>query len=316
MRLHVRVALAASILLALAAAACGQPVATGGGASVPVAPVDVSILGVTCDGGSFPQFESLAADAVLVRATRCLYGKERVSGDGEWATIVAQEATSGLDVLAIALRLPSPTTVNEECRGEFAPVVITVTDAAGRQFAPAIPHQCSGPRPEVVAAINGLQWTTTKTSRIQRVRTELEVTTGCDGTWKPVIALIATGGPGEPRSTVDTTPRPLTVCRYKISTNADAALKLSDGRELHAGELVSSSPLDSPAAASLLQAVAAAPPADKNCQPAEVGFAVVSDHGWGGQWVAIELSGCYRASVGFEDPLRQLDAATVARLLP
>ena len=39
----------------------------------------------------------LPADAVLVRATRCLYEERDVPGDGSWAFLIEERADSGLD---------------------------------------------------------------------------------------------------------------------------------------------------------------------------------------------------------------------------
>jgi hypothetical protein len=307
----VRVGLAGIAALLTLVAGCANALPHTLPIILPAAPgLDIVTLGVPCDNGPLPQFIALPADAVLVGATRCIERTERVPGDGEWSVMDHQEITAGLDELTAALRLPSPAGTQELC-AESAPVVITVTDSTGHSFAPAVPHECMNPLPEVVSTITSLAWTSTATTPIARVRTELEVTTGCDESWKPVIGFLATGGQAEPPSTVDVTPRPMMVCRYEISP--EWTVPLGD-QVLHAGRLTGGSTLDSAAAGELLAAVAAAPPADQSCRPAEVPFAMVTPAKDHGPRIAIELTGCYRAAVGFE-PLRQLDAALVTRLL-
>jgi hypothetical protein len=100
-----------------------------------------------------PLLTPLAADTVLVSATRCLFHAEIVTGDGEWLMRVEQEATTGLDTLATALRLPSQGPVEgQACRAiGYVPIVITVTDTAGRQVHPAVPQDaCGAPIDEAV----------------------------------------------------------------------------------------------------------------------------------------------------------------------
>ena len=283
---------------------------------------DPTALGIPCDDGPYPQWDAPpAADVVVVRATRCINRTEHVPGDGEWDVRYEQEATAGLEAYAAALRLPDVAveTTQEPDGGErlgcdqaSAPIVITLTDSAGRQYVPRIPHRCGNPLPAVLDAIAALPWADTATRRLAQLRTELSLTSGCDDWWKPTIGLIATGGPGEPAPTLDPTPRPLLVCRYEI--RFDHPIKFNDDWTLHPGELVSASTVDDSTAAELLTAVLAAPPAAP-CEPDEASFAIVRPTDVPTPWVAVELDGCYRAAIGFEDHLRQLDPALVTRLL-
>lgn len=282
-------------------------------------------LGIPCDDGPYPQWDDPpAADVVVVRATRCISRIEHVPGEGEWEVRHEQEATTGLEAYAATLRLPDEPveTVTQEpddwagerlnCDQAIAPIVITLTDRAGRQYVPRIPHQCGTPLPAVLDAIAALTWTDTATRPLRQLRTELSVTSGCEDWWKPTIGYIATGGQGEPAPKPDTTPRPLLVCRYEI--RFDNPVEFNDEWILHAGELVSASTLDAAAAAELLTAVVAAPPA-ASCEPDEASFAIVRLTEVPAPWVAVELEGCYRAAIGFEDHLRQLDPALVTRML-
>jgi hypothetical protein len=279
-------------------------------------------LGLTCDDGPFPQWDAPpGADVVVVRATRCINRIEHVPGDGEWEIRYEQEATIGLEALATALRLPDvPVTDQPDsalvedvpCDTATAPIVITLTDSTGRRYVPRIPHKCGDPLPAVIDAIKALAWTDTATRPLARLRSELAVTSGCEDEWKPAIGAAAAGLPGEPAEELDPTPRPLLACRYEI--RFDQPIPFTDGITLHGAELVGASTVDASAAAELLTAVLAAPPAGA-CEPDEVSFAVVRPADVPAPWVAVELEGCYRATIGFEGQLRQLDAALVTRLL-
>ncbi len=282
-------------------------------------------LGIPCDDGPYPQWDDPpAADVVVVRATRCINRIERVPGEGEWDVRHEQKATTGLAAYAAALRLPDDPveSVTQDpdawagerltCDQAIAPIVITLTDSTGRLYVPRIPHRCGTPLPAILDAIAALTWTDTATRPLAQLRTELSLTSGCDDWWKPTIGYIATGGQGEPAPKLDTTPRPLLVCRYEI--RFDDPVKFNDDWILHAGELVSASTVGAAAAAELLMAVDAAPPAG-SCEPDEASFAIVRTTEVPDPWVAVELDGCYRAAIAFEDHLRQLDPALVTRLL-
>jgi hypothetical protein len=214
--------------------------------------------------------------------------------------------------LAEALRLPSEQAgPNLMCPAiAYAPIIISVTDDRGRPFQPAIPTMaCGAPRREVTDAITAMPWITVETTRTHQVRSELELTSGCSGTWKPVIAIAAIEH-GAGNSTVDTTAREMRVCRYDVGTQP--SLDMGGGITLHDGVLASASTLDADRAGELLAAIAAAPPA-ADCLLAESPFAVLySDNG---PWLTIELGGCYRALTDNGSDLRQLDAEVVAGLL-
>ena len=121
---------------------------------------------------SFPPTTTLPADAVLVSATRCIHPTQVVSGDGEWLMRIEQKATSGLDALAAALRLPS----QEPSPGQVCPaighvpIIITVTDTTGRSIHPEVPKDsCGAPLVAAVNAIAALSWTDVSTTKVQQV---------------------------------------------------------------------------------------------------------------------------------------------------
>jgi hypothetical protein len=324
-------ALGLGLALALLATGCATPGSTqpgsdpaGGNGQANDAGPAVDLPGSAvpapqqCSPAPPPQ-ATVEPGTVLVRATRCVFDSERVPGDGEWMRRVDQEATTGLMALANALRLPSEQPgkgPNIACPAiAYLAIVLHLTDATGREFQPTIPHnQCGMPLPAVTQAIEALTWTTTATTRVSRQRTELEVTSGCAGGWKPVIALTASErGAGRGMSTVDTTGRELRVCRYELDADPNQSLEV-DGNTYYVGKLASASTLDVNAAHELLTAVAQAPAVTGTCSPNQSPFAVVYAADRAGPMWTIETSGCYRADAG-DGPLRQLDGALVNRLL-
>jgi hypothetical protein len=310
--------LAAVLVLVTALGGCARPQVVNSDLGVAGDAARGGPYGVPCDASSgvattsLPPEQPLTDGATLTLATRCILTTERVPGDGEWSVRQDQQATTGLDALAAALRLPSQeNTAALPCPLiGYAPIVITVTEDGGRRFRPRIPHQaCGAPRTEVTDAITALPWTTTTSTRLAQARTELEVTSGCSGMRKPIIAMMAPQGPGRTqRSTVDATARQLRVCRYKVG---DAEMGLVGGVMLHAGVLVGASTLQPDQAQQLLAAVEAAPPAGP-CATPESPFAEIDDNTLE---LTVELGGCYRALAAVDNGLRQLDGALVTRLL-
>lgn len=259
-----------------------------------------------------PPTEPLPAEAVLVLATRCVHTVERVPDEGEWMVRTDQEATTGLDALAEALRVPSePRDENQMCLAiAYAAIILTVTDATGRQFHPTVPTtSCGAPLPVATDAIAALPWTTIGTARVHQLRRDLESTSGCPGEYKAMIALTAAETRIDTRlSIVDSTPRPLDVCRFEVSAEGAA-----DRGEYDVGELVAASTLDPAAAHELLVAVATASPAQPCSEPSS--FVVINEAGGGALELMVEVDGCYRATVGAENYVRQLDPDLVTRVL-
>jgi hypothetical protein len=257
--------------------------------------------------------EPVPAGTELVSATRCIHETERVPGDGEWIVRIDQEATAGLDALAAALATPSETAgPAQPCSlMAYAPITITVADATGRQFHPAIPTTaCGAPMKVATDAIVALPWSTVARTRVAPARSELEITSGCPSGYKAMVALVAAEGTGgAQRFSLDTTPRPLSVCRFAIRPGAAEAAARG---ELYGGDLVAASTLDPAAAGELLTAIDAAPSGAPEC--AEPSSFVVLNEADGRQLeVIVEVDGCYRAMVGSD--VRQLDPELVTRLL-
>lgn len=316
----------AAVAVLLASSGCARTIDWDAMPAAPEADYANGPYGDDCDAASAdppaqdprrllegPATEPVPADAVLVSATRCIVELERVPGDGEWSVRVEQEATTGLDELAVALRAPSESSrPNQLCPAiGYLPIVITLTDATGRQFHPTIPTTaCGAPLKVATDAIAALPWTTVARTRIAQVRTELVVSSGCPSEYKAMVALFAAeGDAGAIRHPVDSTPRPLRVCRFTVTP--DAAVAASRG-QLSGGTLVAASTLDADAAHELLTALDAAPDPTTRC--AVPSSFVVLDEGNGYSLdIMIEVDGCYRALVGGD--IRQLDRDLVTRLL-
>jgi len=279
--------------------------------------------GSDCDSGGNPMMTPapltpLPADAVLVKATRCLFEPRTVAGDGEWLTRLEQEATAGLDGLAAALRLPSRKAVAGQLCDlvAYAPIVITVTDTAGRQFHPQVPYgACAEPLRAATDAIAALSWMTVGTTKIRQTRSELEVSSGCPNGWKPTIPMTADGS-GTQVTEVNATARELRVCRFDLDPDPSNVITLGEtGRSYRMGKLAIASTMDAAAGGELLAAVAKAPRASGACAQPEAPFAVVHPVDGSPLWVTVERGGCSRALIDGENYLRQLDAALVSRLI-
>lgn len=318
------------LVVAFGVAGCARPgtlVGGDGGGSVGSGQAQDGGLPVVADGmdcasnGDYtqppPPVTPLPVDAVLVSASRCRFDPTAVPGDGEWLTRVEERADTGLVALAAALRLPSEQPkANQVCPDiGYFPVIITVTDSTGRAIHPELPHKaCGGPLKAAAAAVEAVPWKTIRTTKLRQTRSELEVSSGCEPEYKPVVALagLATDAARRQFGRPDVNAAPLRVCRFEL--DPDNPISVSGGPTFLAGKLVSASTLDGQAAHDLLAAVAAAPPATGTCSQPEAPFANVTAIS-GQAAMTIELGGCYRALIDAENFDRQLDAATVHRLL-
>jgi hypothetical protein len=306
--------LAVALGSALLLTACARPGATTDLGAPPNAEAGDAVLpsthGCPAPDGATP----LPADAVLVSVERCRSEIRPVPSDGQWEFRIDERATANLAPLAAALRRPSePIGAHTICDLMLhAQPVITVTDQLGHQITPVVPQTaCGAPMPAVIQALNDLTWVTVATTKLGQVQTELEITSGCPGGYKQMVALEASMDRGEVArpQPVPTTAAQLRVCRYDLDPSSLVVTNI------HGGDLVAASTLNGSAAHALLTAVADAPPVTGTCAHPESAFVVVSPPGGGAPNITIELSGCYRAWIDGENYLRQLDAATVRSLL-
>ncbi|MEN3305416.1 MAG: hypothetical protein V7603_1618, partial [Micromonosporaceae bacterium] len=289
------------------------------------APTDLTGLGMSCDGGLRvpeprasvgPGPRPLPADFVPVSAGRCVFTTVTVTGDGEWQVRDEQQATGGFDALLRALRQPSRENAGGACPAiGYLPIVITLTDAGGRTVTPAVPHgACGEPLPAAPAAIRALSWHTVKQTKVSRLRSQLELDSGCPGAYKPVIAFEADEsirkspavGPLFPGSR----PAALQVCRFRLDP-ADT-MSMNGARTLAMGKLATAARLTGAGLTRFLAALDAAPGA-RACDRPQAPFALLFPVGSAGPSVTVELAGCYRVDDG-DGNLRQLDAGPVAAL--
>lgn len=320
-RLHRTAALVAMLMGSTLIVACAQ--GNGGGVIITgdgSTPVDYSSArgqagrngpyGDMCDSvkesyGPQPAMTQISANTVLVLATRCIYDWDVVPGDGIWVDQTAQQATSGLDALAAALRLPSEPPNDWPCPSPVVPV-ITVTDSTGRVFHPAIPtNGCDQVLDAVAQAIMDLPWVDVSTSRAWQQDTESDTLAMCTNTWESSPAQ-AGGNTGAEAIAPDLTPPGLLVCQYDLDAS-------SLTNSYQNGKLTGAYTLDTSASRPFMAAVANAPLAAQ-CDAPQVGFDVVWPLYGQGSFIIVEQGGCYRALVDGDTVLRQLDATTVTGL--
>jgi hypothetical protein len=265
--------------------------------------------------------EPLPEGVVLASVTRCLIQPVETAGPYSRLTRVRQRAVAGLEALAEALRLPSlprPMVCPQTGSADVSGGVVTLTDLQGRHYMPALPSEgCSDIRSEVVATINALPWQFVSTDTVDLAPTKLQMDSNCAGMYDAAIAdgFVTAGGPVVSPLVVkiDSTQRPLQVCRYNLDTDPMNAIQLRGATVVRFGRLAATSTLDGDLAVEFWSAVAAAEPVTKPCT-AQAPFAVVFPTPEG-TTVQIELGGCYREFIEGETFLRQLDAATVHTLV-
>jgi hypothetical protein len=227
-------------------------------------------------------------------------------GEGEWAVLVREVTADGLLPLMSALTQPD----EEGPAGEtacaavgYGPLTILLADRAGTYLHPRAPQtSCGAPRPAVLSAISGLTWHIVSTTRIDQLRTEPSITNGCEMGWKNETAIYAANAHdsrGGPVFTADAD-TPLHVCLYRVADDPQA------------GEFERGITLDGSDSRRLRDALTGPSPA-AGCA-AQDSFAVIRD---GGQWVNVELGGCWRLIRENDNPVTYgtADAEEVKKLL-
>ena len=150
-----------AVLLLVLISGCAGPGGLGpGGGSIQT---NLESFDALCDGADpfqvAPGTTVLPKDALLTLVSRCVTQTQRVPGDGEWQIMVKQEATTQLEALADALRLPvERPKFQQVCAAMvYAPVIIKVTDSTDRAMVPAVPHDaCQAPLRAVTEALDAL----------------------------------------------------------------------------------------------------------------------------------------------------------------
>jgi hypothetical protein len=325
---RLRALVVCTALIAMAGCAPGEVSSGTGkaqaGADAAQVAAEPAGLGMSCDAewgvperAGEPSRRPLPAGFVPVSAGRCVFTVETVPGDGEWQVRLEQRATGSLDALTRALRQPS----REQAGGVacpaigYLPIVITLADAAGRTVTPEVPHEvCGAPSAAVVSAITALSWQTVTRTKVHRVRSQMEIDTGCSGAYKPMIAIegaeAARRSPATGLVFQGTRPPALQVCRFRLDPTEK--MDVNGGPPLAMGRLRTAGRLTGAALTRFLDALDAAPGAGP-CGEPQAPFAVLFPVDGKGTSVSVELGGCYRFDDGNAN-LRQLDPATVALL--
>jgi hypothetical protein len=295
--------------------ACTRPIVGNAGGAALGSGGAVSVEGVSChtpESLSTVPTQTVPAGFVAVSATRCVLGIEAVTGDGEWFVLREQEARGDLSALLAQLRTP-----DEKRPGDamcpaiaYGQTVITLVDAAGRSIVPSIPQTaCHAPMPSVLSAIRDLPWHTVRLTNVRQIRTQLEVSSNCSGSYKPVIDLAAAEGTRRAEVTAPVfpvAPSALQVCRYTLDSRDTVLVgKVS----MKIGTLAAAATIQGAALVEALAVMNAAPPlTDATCTLPQAAFAVLYPVGGSGPYITVELGGCHRL-LDDQGNLRQLDAA-------
>ena len=306
----------AGLIVVMGLGACTLPSAgrSGGATALGDTGGVVSGDGVSCsapDSMSSVPTRTVSAEFVAVSATRCLLGIETVAGDGEWFIVREQEVRADLSGLTTQLRKPDEKATGDlACPGiAYGQIVITLVDAAGRSIVPSIPRTaCLAPMPSVVQTIRDLPWQTVRTSKVRQVRSQLEVSTNCSKSYKPVIDIQAADGrprTGPTAPVFPVTTYALQICRYDLNPKDTISVGTAS---FQIGTLVSAASLQGAALTEALATMHAAPPGAGTCSLPQAPFAVLYPVDGSGPFVAVELGGCHRLLDG-EGHLRQLDPA-------
>ncbi len=233
--------------------------------------------------------EQFAASAVI----RCSSAERVYPGEGEWQVLIRQVSGSGLNRLLSALtRADQKSSAGQICSAiGYLPLTILLADRAGRFLHPRAPTTaCGAPQPAVVRAIDHASWRTVSVSRIRQTRTADSISSGCDMGWKNENALYeksgvraGVGGPVFARNP----DAQLQVCLYRTTDDPDG------------GTLTRSLILTRDQSRQLRAALTGGGPT-RTCarQPS---FAVIRVRG--GQWVNLELGGCWRLIRNDSNPI-------------
>ncbi len=283
------------------------------GSSLPPAETDTAVLDRIAAAAPCARVQGDTAPARVaafptVAVVSCESGFRIYPGEGEWQTLVRRVTGSGLGALVTALTRPD----ERRRSGEYAcpaiaygPLQILLADGQGHYLHPRAPvTYCDAPQPAVFLAIRQLPLRTVSVTRVVQERSAASVSSGCDMQWKNELALAGTAGPhpgpGGPVFVQRPTSR-LYACLYRTAPG-----------DAEAGLFVRGVPLSAARSLTLRAALTGAGP--RGTSAAQSAFAVVRADG---QWVNVELGGCWRVLRDDRNPasLGTADAAVVSQLL-
>jgi hypothetical protein len=233
---------------------------------------------------------------------------QRTINRAVWEVAVRRVAVGGVPALAAALRLPSRHAPgNVACTANLVLLPPTIlVDRSGRFVAPRSPvDECRKPLAAVQRAVAAVTWHVVSVRKVRMVVTPRALAAGCSMEWKNLFwydakfgARRSTGGPMTSR-----TPRAATVCVYRVGAAEPDVGSFTRGFRLDASQIQR-----------LLQAVTG--PGPTGACPAVRAFAVVTlGAATNGQWLDVELGGCWRVEGGFPDRVGSADPAAAAAIL-
>jgi hypothetical protein len=198
------------VLLAALAAGCASTEAV----TTPAAPVQTTpgavgggyayqhAAGTTCPAAStdlaIGQLRKITAETALpkdfhaVAVVRCMTDEQAVPGDGTWQFAIAQRASGNLTSLLALLRRPDQSpSPNVACAAELLLVpAFGLVGSDGTVIRPRLPvTECGVPLPDVLTALSDQPWKTETETKLTRIQTQLEATTGCESAYKYLPGL-------------------------------------------------------------------------------------------------------------------------------
>lgn len=272
----------------------------------PPSPTSEYALHAPCENRQLLRQQASAAQISkfgAVAAVRCLSTERRYAGQGEWQVTLRQVATVGVARFVTGLMRPDDSTAPQggECLSiAYGLPPLFLVDVQGRYLHPRFPHDyCGAP---LDTGYKDLRWRTVAVDKVKQTRSQASIASGCEMGWKNENALYARlgathTGAGGPVFTLR--PRALLkACVYR----GDA----------EGGDFVRVVELDA-AQSTQLRGALAGPGPTHSC-PAQRSFAVISA---GGQFVNVELGGCWRVQRDDLNPSRTgtAQASVLVKLL-
>jgi hypothetical protein len=195
--------------LVMVVAGCGAP-SSGPGGDAPTRSDDATTVatdGPVCLGRSTGEpagansAEALArprlGPGLPARVAVCSTQTQRIRGQGEWAVRIEKVATSGVDALAAALRLPDEDAFGGACAAYADGVPeLWAVDPTGHALLVRWPLDgCRHIRAEAKRALEAVQWRETGRRRLEQVTPQAAIDSGCPSAWKDMVVIEAAQRP-------------------------------------------------------------------------------------------------------------------------
>ncbi len=229
-----------------------------------------------------PQRIALGKGDRIADAIQCRFEMRTYPGDGEWQVVVTDHITSGLAALTAAYQLPPGTAKAQACTLELdtdPPIVVELAD--GRVVLPIAPRDsCNHVRRELLDAIGQLSGTDVATQKLEQLRSDGQVTSGCSQVgWKDMLEIADQQSQG---SAVELMADTYRVCRYGPPKGQIVTWVGGGGtvtKEALSGALATRTPTTG---------------CDRTASGVLVIEAVSSGQQVGGQYFQVEVGGCNR----------------------